>query len=252
MIIISLAKNETFTLVTNLKSTYTLEIYFFRPLQFHEKNMSKDGRHIEKLILEGEHIQQDFKFAINDSKKIARTIAAFANTQGGRLLLGVKDNGSIAGVRTDEEYYMIEAAASLYCKPPVPFEFKEYHINGKTVLEITIQPSALKPHSAPNKDGIYKVYIRVADKNLLANSVLLKVWRRQMDHKGTFISMAGPEKFLLDYLRTHESITKSKFCKLAQISSFKGEKVLVNLVSMNLLKMTFTEQQVTYSLSNMF
>jgi predicted HTH transcriptional regulator len=250
MILICLAKNETLNLKTILKSFYIGEIYFFRHLHIQVVQMSSDGRHIEKLILQGEHLQQDFKFAITDSKKIARSIAAFANTQGGRLLLGVKDNGNIAGVRTDEEYYMIEAAASLYCKPPVPFKAKEWHVNGKTVLEITIQPSTLKPHSAPNKDGIYRVYIRVGDKNLLANSVLLKVWKRQLDHKGTFISMAGPEKLLLEYLQTHETVSKSKFCKLAHISSFKSEKALVNLVSMNLLKINFTEQQVTYSLSD--
>ena len=58
-----------------------------------------------ELIEEGEHEHQDFKFAITDSKKISRSIAAFANNDGGRLLIGVKDNGSIAGMKGDEEYY---------------------------------------------------------------------------------------------------------------------------------------------------
>jgi predicted HTH transcriptional regulator len=43
-----------------------------------------------KLIEEGEHQQQDFKYCINDSKKIAKSLVAFANTDGGRLLIGVK------------------------------------------------------------------------------------------------------------------------------------------------------------------
>ena len=58
---------------------------------------------IEELIAQGEHQQLDFKFEVSDSKKIARTLSAFANTDGGRLLIGVKDNGAIAGVRSDEE-----------------------------------------------------------------------------------------------------------------------------------------------------
>ena len=45
---------------------------------------------IEELISQGEHQQQDFKFEVSDSKKIARTLSAFANTDGGRLLIGVK------------------------------------------------------------------------------------------------------------------------------------------------------------------
>lgn len=45
----------------------------------------------------------DFKFEISDSKKIARSLVAFANTDGGRLLIGVKDNGVISGIRSEEE-----------------------------------------------------------------------------------------------------------------------------------------------------
>ena len=75
--------------------------------------------HITKLIAEGEHQQLDFKFEIADAHKIARTLVAFANTDGGRLLIGVKDNGALAGVRSEEEYYMVEAAAKLYCNQPL-------------------------------------------------------------------------------------------------------------------------------------
>ncbi len=43
-------------------------------------------------IKEGEHQTQDFKFRIDSSQKIAKTLSAFANTDGGSLLIGVKDN----------------------------------------------------------------------------------------------------------------------------------------------------------------
>ena len=46
--------------------------------------------HITKLIAEGEHQQLDFKFEISDAHKIARTLVAFANTGGGRLLVDRK------------------------------------------------------------------------------------------------------------------------------------------------------------------
>ena len=57
--------------------------------------------YIQRLISEGEHVHQDFKFEISDARKIAKSISAFANTEGGRLLVGVKDNGKIAGVRSE-------------------------------------------------------------------------------------------------------------------------------------------------------
>lgn len=59
--------------------------------------------YIHARIAEGEHQQQDFKFEISDARKIAKSLSAFSNTDGGRLLVGVKDNGKIAGVRSEEE-----------------------------------------------------------------------------------------------------------------------------------------------------
>ena len=46
----------------------------------------KGRYYIEELISQGEHEQQDFKFLISDARKIARSISAFANNGGGRLL----------------------------------------------------------------------------------------------------------------------------------------------------------------------
>lgn len=109
--------------------------------------------YLNRLILEGEHQKQDFKFCVNNSKKIAKFLVAFANTNGGKLLLGVKDNGIIAGVRSEGEYYIIESAAKIFSKPKISFETKQHFIDGKTVLEVTIRESKVKPHYAKNENG---------------------------------------------------------------------------------------------------
>ncbi len=207
------------------------------------------NKQLQRKIAEGEHQQQDFKFAINDSKKIARSLAAFANTDGGSLLLGVKDNGKIAGVSSEEEFYMIEAAAKLHCKPPVDFETYEWKSEGKTVLEIKIPKSTDKPHRAPNKEGKPMVYVRVDDQNLLANKVLLEYWKAQKRNRNFLLTFNKGEKFILDYLSTHESITISKFQKQARISRYKAERILVALLSMNIIEIKITEKQIYYTLS---
>lgn len=210
--------------------------------------MSAAGKYLAALIEQGEHDQQDFKFAINDSKKIARSIAAFANTRGGRLLIGVKDNGNIAGISSEEEYYMIEAAANLYCQPPISFEWKDWQINGKTVLEIIIQPGNDRPYSAPNKDGKMWVYVRVKDQNLPANAVLIKAWKQQKHNRGALFNMSGPEKVLLDYLHENATITKSKFVRIAGIKTHLADRILVDLLTANLIRTHITEKEVTFSL----
>ena len=107
--------------------------------------MTHPADYIQRLISEGEHVHQDFKFEISDARKIAKSISAFANTEGGRLLVGVKDNGKIAGVRSEEEIYMIEAAAQRYCQPPVDLHTYIYKVEGKDVLEVVIDESPRKP-----------------------------------------------------------------------------------------------------------
>lgn len=205
------------------------------------------SHHIQNLIAEGEHRQLDFKFEITDARRIARTLVAFANTDGGRLLIGVKDNGAIAGMRSDEEYYMVESAAKMYCRPPVTFDLKEWTVTGKTVLEIIIPKSPDKPHFAAHKDGKWLVYIRVADQNLLANRVLLKVWEKEKQPKGVFLKFTEPEKMLLDHLSEHATITLSKFQRITGISRSRAENILVKFILLHTIQINFTAQSIFYS-----
>lgn len=69
-----------------------------------------DKRYLLQLIREGEHQQQDFKYRVADACKLAKSVSAFANTDGGRLLIGVRDDGNLSGVRSEEEIYMMHQA----------------------------------------------------------------------------------------------------------------------------------------------
>ena len=153
-----------------------------------------------KMIREGEHQGQDFKFCINDSKKIARSLVAFANTDGGRLLIGVKDNGKIAGISSDEEFYMVEAAAKIYSKPAIRFTTQQHFAEGKTVLEITIDPSSDKPHYAQDDNEKWLAYYRKDDENKLVNKVMIEVWKKKSGKQGILIKYSDNEKCLLDWL----------------------------------------------------
>ncbi|MGC9373585.1 MAG: helix-turn-helix domain-containing protein [Bacteroidales bacterium] len=206
--------------------------------------------YIYDLIRQGEHQQLDFKHSISDSKKIARSLAAFANTDGGKLLVGVRDNGSVAGVKSDEEFYMVQAAADLYCKPEVKFETKVWEIEGKTLLEITIPKLSLDELiTAPNKDGKFRVYIRVNDQNFIVNHIYLKAWNKKKFGKGVLVRYAEPEKILFDYLENNQRITFSKFMRVAQLSKYKAEKILINLIVLEIIEIVFTENRVFYQIA---
>ncbi|VVB88660.1 Putative DNA-binding domain protein [uncultured archaeon] len=96
---------------------------------------------IKKLFKINEGVRLDFKrseFLRDDNKNIAKALAAFANYEGGILLVGVTDNYEIEGMKfnkRDEEKIMQIAKDS--CQPPITPEFSLvsfdegdiYHIN---------------------------------------------------------------------------------------------------------------------------
>ncbi len=205
--------------------------------------------YIKKLIREGEHQCLDFKFEISDAKKIARSVVAFANTKGGTLLIGVKDNGTIGGIRSEEEYYMVESAAELFSKPAVEFQTKEWFIEGRYVLEVYIPKSKQMPHYAKNKEGLWRAYIRVNDQNFLANDVLLKVWKRKKQTSGVRFKFSKNERLLLDFLTENQIITLTKFCKLAKINRRDAKNILANLISIKVIDIVFTDDTVYYQLT---
>lgn len=159
----------------------------------------KGRRYIEKLVAEGEHEQQDFKFMISDARKIARSVSAFANNSGGRLLIGVKDNGVVTGVRNEEDVYVVEQAAGRYCEPPQQVEFKAYRVDAAvTVIVASIARAQSRPVSVIEEDGRRRAYYRVADENIAAHPLMVEAWKHaEAEGGGVVMTLTGLESDLL-------------------------------------------------------
>jgi hypothetical protein len=215
----------------------------------YEHNLDS-GAYLKKIIQSGENQKLDFKFEISDSRKIAKTLVAFSNTDGGTLLIGVKDNGKIAGVRTDEEFYMVQAAADMYCKPEITFESKRWVVDGKTVLEVTIPRGTLFPYMAETEPKKWVAYIRVKDENILATSVHMKVWKNKTHNSGILIEYGDKVKNLLQYLEINQSVSISRFCRTAFLPRNAAENILADLIYLGLIEMVYEENHFVYCLKS--
>ena len=205
---------------------------------------AKKSHYIQDLILEGEHEHQDFKYQITDARKIARSIAAFANNSGGHLLIGVKDNGNIAGVRSEEEIYMIETAAQMYCRPEQHVTYKVFNINGKSVVKADIAEATEKPVEAPDDNGVWHVYYRVADENVLASRLHERIMSAEESTAGSqedvdTIRYSEREEALLEYLRNHGGITLEGYKRLAHISEESAMQSVVTLHGMGVVSLQY-------------
>jgi len=208
------------------------------------------SKYLQSLISQGEHAQLDFKFSVNDSKKIARSIAAFSNANGGKLLIGVKDNGKIAGINTDEEYYMIESAAQLYCKPPVEFIANTHVVWGKTVLEISIAPGKLRPYQAPDETGKYQTYVRIADENIVADKVQELAWQIESENRPVSFHLSEKETILLNYLKQNPHISVKKLAIIGMLTETDAEMLLAYFLTIKLITPLHTEKGFVYALSD--
>ena len=195
--------------------------------------------YIHALIAEGEHQQQDFKFEISDARKIARTLSAFANTDGGRLLIGVKDNGKIAGIRSAEEEYMIEAAAQMYCRPEVEYGMQAYRVEGRSVLLVDVKESRQKPVYAIDENGRKWAYVWIADENILATPVHLRIWQQDGNPQGELTEFTGREQSLLKLLEENARLSLNQYCRLARLPRRAAEHLLARLVRYGIIELAF-------------
>lgn len=203
----------------------------------------KGSYYIASLIEQGEHEQQDFKFAIPDARKIARSLSAFANHSGGRLLVGVKDNGNIAGVRSEEDVYMIEQAAEMHCVPPQEIRVTPFKVDGGLmVVRVEIEPSKLRPVCVREADGQLKAYYRVRDENILATPLMVRAWRRaSSDDTLPALSLDANARIMLAMAARPGGADIEEAMVGAHLSRAMAEELAVTLHAMGLLDFRYID-----------
>lgn len=196
--------------------------------------------YLQRVIAEGEHERQDFKYAVSDAMKIARSLSAFANHSGGSLLIGVKDNGVIAGVRNEEDIYVVEQAAEMYCRPAQQLEFTALRADeGSVVIRATIQPAAVLPVEAREPDGRWQAYYRVADENILADPLMVSAWRRKYAPEPLSLMLTDARRAIIDLLGRRGPSSLRRIAIDVHISQGAAREIVTNLAAMDILTFTF-------------
>jgi len=202
---------------------------------------------LRKYLKDGESATLDFKQEVNSAAKIAKSMVSFANTRGGVLLIGVRDNRTICGVRSEEEKYMLDMAASFYCRPEINIDIQEHEDEGKTILEVSIPEGPHKPYYAKDEQGQWWVYVRVNDKSLLASKTTVDFLRHQSSERPATVEFGRIEKGILEYLAKHERMTMPQICKMFNISRRRASRILVNLMSLDVVRSHTTEKVEYYT-----
>ncbi len=205
---------------------------------------------IKQLVKKGEGQQLEFKMKVKFPEKIIREMVAFANSDGGILLLGVGDLGEVAGLRfPDEDQFDLDRAIEKYTFPA--FSHVSYKVpidDQRAVLVYVIYPSVDKPHYVQlDGEAHAKCFVRLADKSIQASKEMKQILRRS-DEEGIQFTYGEAEKWLIQFLHEKEKITLSDFSTLAKLPLWLASRKLVLLVLCNVLRIEPNENQDIYRL----
>lgn len=200
---------------------------------------------VKNLAETGEGLYLEFKRTVPSAYKIAREIAAFANTKGGTLLIGVDDDKSLVGVMGyQEEEFLLDKAATELCSPSVKLSIEIVHFGDRDLLVIKVPEAADKPIYVKGKKE-HRVFMREKDKNKVASKELIEIIKKRNSNEGVTFEYGPNEQKLFRYLNEYGEITVDKFAQLVDAPREKASSTLVNLVSADILNL-FRKDNIDY------
>ena len=187
-------------------------------------------------IKNGESKTLELKEKLPDNKSIAKTVIAFANTSGGKIIVGINDKLKITGVDANSVYALKDKIASVIfdsCSPDILPEIYTINIGGKLLLAIEIFRGNLMPYFLKSEGKAEGVYIRVGATNRKASPQIIEELQR---HK-RYVSFDEEINYDITVREPDMLPIKARFAKVGK--TLNDEK----LRNLNLIK---SDRGITY------
>jgi predicted HTH transcriptional regulator len=197
-----------------------------------------DLRSLKELVRQGEGNYLEFKLKSNHPDRIVREVVAFANSGGGKLLIGVDDDKFIKGLKyPDEDEYILVRAIEKYCWPAIRYRLERIPVGDeREVLLFHIPRSVEKPHFVVDSRGEKRAYIRMGDKSLQASREMKEIMRRGKENRDIRFRYGDKERTLMQLLDEQKSVTVDSFASIAGIPRRLASRTLVQLVLAKILE----------------
>ena len=186
---------------------------------------------LKKLIKKGESKTLELKEKLPSALNLAKTVIAFSNTAGGKIVIGVNDKREIVGIKEKEVFDLQEKVSSIIydmCYPNILTEIYTMNIGGKILLVIEIFRGSFLPYYLKNKGKLKGTYIRVGSTNRLADeSMILELERQRIGR--TFDEEENLEVEIKDIDLTPIKNEFKKSGKEINIGQLKNMKLIKNV-----------------------
>jgi ATP-dependent DNA helicase RecG len=165
---------------------------------------------IRKVVALGEDSRHQFKREMRQPESLAAEMVAFSNSDGGTILIGVNDDGTLEGIPAQDKArlnQLIASTANDSVRPPVYPQTAWFQIDGKDILLVELPSGVQKPYC--DRRGRYWVKVG-SDKRAAAPEELFRIF--QHAQRIYLDELAVPAKvdeldkrYFIEYLDRHHS-----------------------------------------------
>ncbi len=133
----------------------------------------------EDNLFSGESANVEYKVEVPEkSEKYMKTVVAFSNGRGGRIVFGIDDKTmEVVGMNPDTIFRTMDSitnAISDSCEPPIYPDISLQAIDSKVVIVVEIPSGAMRPYYIKRQGFIEGTYVRVAGTSRHAEGYMLK------------------------------------------------------------------------------
>ena len=195
---------------------------------------------LHKIVALGEDSSRQFKVDVRNIDSLASEMAAFANSNGGTILIGVADDGSMSGLSFDDVSrinQLVSNAASQHVRSPLTVQSENIALeNGRVVIALTVPKGIDKPYF--DKNGV--IWLKTgADKRRVNSKEELRRLFQFSDqfHADELPTKAGVDKldklrfrdFLRDVYKQEYPDSSTELTRLLQNMNLASDNGMLNL-----------------------
>jgi ATP-dependent DNA helicase RecG len=191
----------------------------------------------ENILSRGEDTKTQFKENISNPKQLAEEFVAFSNSLGGKLILGVTDEGIVKGLNSDDVRrfnQMISNVASQHVRPPIHPLKEIIDYEAKKILVIKIPYGINKPYCT--NDGKY-ITRSGADKRMISNDEMQRLFQESGKMFADEMLIKNAKWEDID-LKLFESFYQKKYREPVDLNSIQQIFENLNLASENYINLS--------------
>ena len=193
---------------------------------------------LNRLASGGENQFLEFKQYVTVMSQITEEIVGFLNSTGGKLLIGVKDDGHLSGLKfPEDDLSSVEDGIRKIVTPRVSLKSEIIPVNAKkSVIVLDIPEGEDKPYAALNDDSDQKtVYYRINDKCIKASRELRNILKQKNRERGQTIQYSDLEAEVLKVIEQYGQVTKDEIVTKTSFNSRNVSDCLIRLVTSKVL-----------------